>query len=207
MFRNEHRNGILFQTVTPAGYSEETERKARACAEGIAEKLGVVGLLAVEMFVLADGSVLQLISEPEGRVRLAFTDFSNAKVEPKAVLPLIEQLDDPGRTARPPSRRGNNHRDARPDLEQRVVLRPLPLLAEVVAVVAPEEDDRRVAEAELVQLGEHAADVPVGEAGAGPVGALQKIANCVEVKTRRIRTDGELVTLRFNHLWHGVSVS
>ncbi len=57
MFRNEHRNGILFQTVTPGGFSAETERQARTYAEGIAEKLGVVGLLAVEMFVLADGSV------------------------------------------------------------------------------------------------------------------------------------------------------
>jgi 5-(carboxyamino)imidazole ribonucleotide synthase len=57
MLKNEHKNGILFQTVAPAGFSAETEEQARQCAEGIADKLGVVGLLAVEMFVLADGQV------------------------------------------------------------------------------------------------------------------------------------------------------
>jgi 5-(carboxyamino)imidazole ribonucleotide synthase len=57
MLKNEHKNGILFQTVAPAGFSAETEEQARRCAEGIADKLGVVGLLAVEMFVLANGEV------------------------------------------------------------------------------------------------------------------------------------------------------
>ncbi len=48
----------------------------------------------LHLIPLADGSVLQLIAEPEGRVRLAFTDFNDAKVDPGVVKPLIEQLDD-----------------------------------------------------------------------------------------------------------------
>lgn len=94
MFRNEHRNGILFQTVTPAGVSAETEKQARACAEGIAEKLGVVGLLAVEMFVLADGGVLmnELAARPHnsGHVTLRACTRSQFEMHIAAIcnLPL-----------------------------------------------------------------------------------------------------------------------
>ncbi len=95
MFRNEHRNGILFQTVTPAGFSAETERKARAYAEGIAEKLGVVGLLAVEMFVLANGDVWmnELAARPHnsGHVTLRATTRSQFEMHIAAIcnLPLV----------------------------------------------------------------------------------------------------------------------
>jgi 5-(carboxyamino)imidazole ribonucleotide synthase len=94
MFKNEHRNGILFQTVTPGGFSAETEKKARACAEGIAEKLGVVGLLAVEMFVLADGEVLmnELAARPHnsGHVTLRACTRSQFEMHIAAIcnLPL-----------------------------------------------------------------------------------------------------------------------
>ncbi len=57
MFRNEHRNGILHQTVIPSGFSAHTELKARAAAEAIATALNVVGLLTIEMFVLENGDV------------------------------------------------------------------------------------------------------------------------------------------------------
>ena len=95
MFRNEHRNGILFQTVTPAGFSAETEAKARAYAEGIAEKLGVVGLLAVEMFVLANGEVWmnELAARPHnsGHVTLRATTRSQFEMHIAAIcyLPLV----------------------------------------------------------------------------------------------------------------------
>ena len=55
---NEHRGGILHLSVVPArvdaGIAAEAERVARTLTEG----LGVVGLLAVEMFVDADGGIL-----------------------------------------------------------------------------------------------------------------------------------------------------
>jgi 5-(carboxyamino)imidazole ribonucleotide synthase len=95
MFKNEHRNGILFQTITPAGFSAETEKMARACAEGVAEKLGVVGLLAVEMFVLGDGGVLinELAARPHnsGHVTLRACTRSQFEMHIAALcnLPLV----------------------------------------------------------------------------------------------------------------------
>ncbi len=56
--RNVHTNGVLTWAVTPSGADEELERRAQALASRIAEKLGVVGLLACEMFVLTDGTLL-----------------------------------------------------------------------------------------------------------------------------------------------------
>jgi 5-(carboxyamino)imidazole ribonucleotide synthase len=95
MFRNEHRNGILFQTVMPTGFSAETEATARKYAEGIAEKLGVVGLLAVEMFVLANGEVWmnELAARPHnsGHVTLRATTRSQFEMHIAAIcnLPLV----------------------------------------------------------------------------------------------------------------------
>ncbi len=96
MFRNTHRNGILHQTVIPSGFSAETEGRARAIAKGIAEKLGVVGLLAVEMFVLGDGSVLmnELAARPHnsGHVSLRACTRSQFEMHIAAIcgLPLGE---------------------------------------------------------------------------------------------------------------------
>jgi 5-(carboxyamino)imidazole ribonucleotide synthase len=52
---NEHRNGILDVTRLPAGLSATTEAAAIAAARHIAEALGYVGVLTVEMFVLGEG--------------------------------------------------------------------------------------------------------------------------------------------------------
>ena len=55
---NEHRDHILKVSRVPAAVPDETARKARRIAESIAHRLGYIGVLAVEMFVLADGAVL-----------------------------------------------------------------------------------------------------------------------------------------------------
>jgi 5-(carboxyamino)imidazole ribonucleotide synthase len=55
---NVHRNHILDVTIVPAGISAQAAEKARALAVEIAEQLDLVGLLAVEMFLLADGGIL-----------------------------------------------------------------------------------------------------------------------------------------------------
>lgn len=53
--RNEHRGGILRRsTVTDAIVSPEITAEARAIAQSIAEALDYVGVLAVELFVMAD---------------------------------------------------------------------------------------------------------------------------------------------------------
>lgn len=55
---NEHRRGILHLTVAPARVPDTVAEEARRVATALAEGLGVVGLLAVEMFVDADGRIL-----------------------------------------------------------------------------------------------------------------------------------------------------
>jgi 5-(carboxyamino)imidazole ribonucleotide synthase len=58
VFENRHENGILDVTLWPAQVSESTLLEAERLALEIAAKLEVIGLLTVEMFVTADGSVL-----------------------------------------------------------------------------------------------------------------------------------------------------
>lgn len=54
---NEHRHNILYRTLVPARIAPATEAHARSLALQLAEGLSLVGTLAVEMFVLGDGSL------------------------------------------------------------------------------------------------------------------------------------------------------
>src|SRR5690606_6571418 len=49
---NRHRDHILDETIAPAAIAPETAAAAHDAAVRLAEGLGVVGLLAVEMFVV-----------------------------------------------------------------------------------------------------------------------------------------------------------
>ena len=55
---NRHRDHILDLTLAPARIAPETAAAADVVARRLAEALGLVGLLAVEMFVTQDGRVL-----------------------------------------------------------------------------------------------------------------------------------------------------
>lgn len=55
---NSHRDHILDVTLAPARIGEDLAAEAQALAMRVADSLGLVGLLAVEMFVAADGRVL-----------------------------------------------------------------------------------------------------------------------------------------------------
>jgi 5-(carboxyamino)imidazole ribonucleotide synthase len=55
---NGHRDHILDITYAPARIAEPTAAAAQALARRVAEGLDLVGVLAVEMFVTADGQVL-----------------------------------------------------------------------------------------------------------------------------------------------------
>lgn len=55
---NVHKNHILHKTIVPARVSESTITEATKAAEAIAEHLDMIGTLAVEMFVLKDGTIL-----------------------------------------------------------------------------------------------------------------------------------------------------
>ncbi|MEI6986596.1 MAG: 5-(carboxyamino)imidazole ribonucleotide synthase [Rhodospirillaceae bacterium] len=55
---NQHEHHILARTIVPARIEPALAAEAEAIARRLAEGLGVVGLLAVEMFVTKDGQVL-----------------------------------------------------------------------------------------------------------------------------------------------------
>lgn len=55
---NRHRHHILDLTLAPARIPEATAAQARDMAATIAQEIGLVGLLAVEMFIDAKGAVL-----------------------------------------------------------------------------------------------------------------------------------------------------
>ncbi|HET6405074.1 MAG TPA: 5-(carboxyamino)imidazole ribonucleotide synthase [Candidatus Thermoplasmatota archaeon] len=54
---NVHHRGILHTTVAPARVPPAVETEARRIARAIADALGHVGVMAVEMFLLPDGSL------------------------------------------------------------------------------------------------------------------------------------------------------
>jgi 5-(carboxyamino)imidazole ribonucleotide synthase len=55
---NKHVEHILDTTIAPARITPELAMRAEAIARHVAEKLGIVGVLAVEMFVTPHGEVL-----------------------------------------------------------------------------------------------------------------------------------------------------
>ena len=56
--RNLHESGILRSSTVPSGVDERTLAQARDWAVTLCEALDYVGVLALELFVLADGSLL-----------------------------------------------------------------------------------------------------------------------------------------------------
>lgn len=56
--RNHHTHGVLTWAVVPGGFGDALARDAMTLARAITERLDIVGLLAVEMFVLDDGTLL-----------------------------------------------------------------------------------------------------------------------------------------------------
>lgn len=56
--QNHHRDHILDLTLAPAPVAPAIDEAAQAIARRVAEAIGLVGLLAVEMFVTAQGEVL-----------------------------------------------------------------------------------------------------------------------------------------------------
>lgn len=56
--RNHHENQILAWSVLPAGVSPELEKRAEELASAISARLGIEGLLCVEMFVTRQGELL-----------------------------------------------------------------------------------------------------------------------------------------------------
>lgn len=58
LVENRHKNHILDQTIVPARVAPKVVERAEAIARRMAEEIGLVGLLAIEMFISQDGEVL-----------------------------------------------------------------------------------------------------------------------------------------------------
>ena len=56
--RNEHVNGILKRSVVPTDLSADVAERAGKSAKALADALDYIGLLALEFFVLSDGTLL-----------------------------------------------------------------------------------------------------------------------------------------------------
>jgi 5-(carboxyamino)imidazole ribonucleotide synthase len=56
--RNRHDNGILVESVVPAGVSAAIEDEATTLAQNLATSMGLVGTLTVELFLMRDGSLV-----------------------------------------------------------------------------------------------------------------------------------------------------
>jgi 5-(carboxyamino)imidazole ribonucleotide synthase len=74
VIENRHHRHILDVSTAPAAVPPEVERKAVEIARGILEGLGVVGVLAVEMFLTRDGRLLvnELAPRPHNSGHLTF---------------------------------------------------------------------------------------------------------------------------------------
>lgn len=55
---NEHRNGILHQTIVPARIDAALAQAAQAAATRMADKLDFIGVMAVEFFITRQGELL-----------------------------------------------------------------------------------------------------------------------------------------------------
>lgn len=71
---NRHAHHILDLTILPAEIDDDVARRARALAETVAEKLELIGILAVEMFLFRDGRILinELAPRPHNSGHFSF---------------------------------------------------------------------------------------------------------------------------------------
>jgi 5-(carboxyamino)imidazole ribonucleotide synthase len=81
--RNHHTSGVLTWAVVPAVISEEMTARAKALARGVAERIGIVGLLAVECFVTTEGELLvnELAPRPHNTYHHSERGFATSQFE------------------------------------------------------------------------------------------------------------------------------
>ena len=94
--QNLHRDGILAVTTVPApALTQDVQDQAIAAAERVAAGLGYVGVLCVEFFVLADGSLVanEMAPRPHnsGHYTIDACDVSQFELQVRAMagLPLV----------------------------------------------------------------------------------------------------------------------
>jgi 5-(carboxyamino)imidazole ribonucleotide synthase len=100
---NHHERQILAWSVLPGELPPEVAREARSIARGIAEELGLEGILAVEMFLLRDGRLLvnELAPRPHNSYHASELGSPTSQFEQlvRAVCDLPLGTVEPGRPA------------------------------------------------------------------------------------------------------------
>lgn len=92
--RNVHVDHILDVSVAPSGFDTAVVRAAREIAAGVLEGLGLIGVACVEMFLLADGSLLvnEIAPRPHNSGHMTIeahaTSQFEAQVRAVCLLPL-----------------------------------------------------------------------------------------------------------------------
>ena len=83
LMENIHRDHILDLTISPARLPQSVAREATQMAEAILEALDVVGVLCVEFFVKADGSILvnELAPRPHNSGHVTFDTCVTSQFE------------------------------------------------------------------------------------------------------------------------------
>lgn len=81
--RNHHTNGVLTWAVAPAMIDANLSDRARTLARNIAERLDIVGLLAVECFVTTTGDLLvnELAPRPHNTYHHSERGFATSQFE------------------------------------------------------------------------------------------------------------------------------
>lgn len=81
--RNHHTNGILTWAVAPAFITDAMTARAQSLAAAIAERIGIVGLLAVECFVTRAGELLvnELAPRPHNTYHHSERGFATSQFE------------------------------------------------------------------------------------------------------------------------------
>ncbi|MGC4005266.1 MAG: ATP-grasp domain-containing protein [Pirellulales bacterium] len=93
-FENQHRDGILDVTIYPARIRSDIAAAARDLALNVAERMDVVGLLCVELFVGRDGALLVNETAPRPHnsghltIEASLTDQFEQQAHITADLPL-----------------------------------------------------------------------------------------------------------------------
>lgn len=81
--RNHHTSGVLTWAVVPAVISDDMTTRAQTLARDVAERIGIVGLLAVECFVTTGGELLvnELAPRPHNTYHHSERGFATSQFE------------------------------------------------------------------------------------------------------------------------------
>ena len=81
--RNHHTSGVLTWAVVPAVISDDMTTRAQTLARDVAERIGIIGLLAVECFVTTGGELLvnELAPRPHNTYHHSERGFATSQFE------------------------------------------------------------------------------------------------------------------------------